>query len=309
MRAIRVASTVGMTKDDWLAIRRTGIGSSDIAGVLGLSPWSSPYTVWADKRGILPPVEETPEMEVGTELEEPVARLFQRRHGYPVRRVRAILRHPEHSFALANLDRVTDHGQADVEIKVTGQRWDEIPAHYMAQVQWQLGVTGLPRAYLVPLAGTSLTPFRIDRDEELIGAMFEAARAFWERVQTGAEPDPSDSPLDAQIIARLHPGDPALPPVSLEADFGALEALSGYRQALADEKSAKDRKNEAANLLRVHMGEATKAHAGGRTVVTWSRFTERRLDSKALEAAEPEVYARFVRESPKQAFRVYGGDE
>ena len=63
MKALRVASTVGLSRDEWLAIRRTGIGSSDIAGVLGLSPWASPYTVWADKRGRVPPVEQTEAME------------------------------------------------------------------------------------------------------------------------------------------------------------------------------------------------------------------------------------------------------
>lgn len=309
MRAIRVASTVGLSHDDWLAIRRTGIGSSDIAGVLGLSPWSSPYTVWADKRGLTPPVEETEQMAVGTALEEPIARLFQKRHCRPVRRVRAILRHPEYPFALANLDRVTDGGRAVVEIKATGQRWDGVPDQYMVQVQWQLGVTDLPMGYLVPLAGTRLDIIPIRRDDGLIADMLAAASAFWRKVQDGTEPDPTAAEGDARILALLHPGDTALPPVDLTGDLRATDMLTAYLVSQATEKRAKEAKDQAANSLRTILGDATKATMNGRTVATWSRFTERRLDSKALQAECPDIYGRFVRENPKQAFRVYGGDE
>lgn len=309
MRAIRVASTVGLSHDDWLAIRRTGIGSSDIAGVLGLSPWSSPYTVWCDKRGLTPPVQQTEQMEVGTELEEPIARIFQRRHGRPVRRVRAILRHPEYPFALANLDRVTDGGQAVVEIKATSQTWDAVPDHYMVQVQWQLAVTGLPWGYLVPLAGTRLNPVRIVRDDALIADMLAAAGAFWRRVQEGVEPEPTAAEGDAKILALLHPGDPALPPLSLDGDFSSQANLREYLRAKREEERAKAAKDEAANALRAALGDHTKATVGGRTVATWSRFTERRLDAKSLQVECPDIYERFVRVYPKQTFRVYGGDE
>lgn len=309
MKAERVASTVGLSRDEWLAIRRTGIGSSDIAGVLGLSPWASPYTVWADKRGLVPPVEQTEAMEVGTELEEPIARLFQRRHGRPVRRVRAILRHPLYSFALANVDRVTDGGDAVVEIKATSRRWERVPDHYMVQVQWQLGVTGLEYGYFVPLMGTRLDSVLIRRDDELIEDMLEAASRFWQQVHDGIEPGPTASEADARIMALLHPGDPALPPVELTDNLVALDALERYRQAKAAEERAKADKDEAANELRSILGDATKATVDGRTVITWSRFTDDRLDGKALKAEHPEIYARFVREGPRQAFRVYGGSD
>lgn len=309
MRAVRVASTVGLSREDWLAIRRTGIGSSDIAGVLGLSPWASPYTVWADKRGLVPPVEETEAMEIGTALEEPIARLFQKRHGQPVRRVRAILRHPEHPFALANLDRVTDGGRAVVEIKATSQRWDAVPDHYMVQVQWQLAVTGLHKGYLVPLAGTRLDPVPILRDDALITDMLAAAGAFWQKVEAGAEPEPTAAEGDAKIMALLHPGDPALPPLDLAGDLEAADMLAAYLQAKRQEERAKEAKEAAANRLRAILGDHTKAVRGGRTVITWSRFTERRVDTKALQAECPDIYDRFVRENPKQSFRVYGGGD
>ena len=309
MRAVRVASTVGLSREDWLAIRRTGIGSSDIAGVLGLSPWASPYMVWADKRGIVPPTEETEAMEIGTALEEPIARLFQRRHGRPVRRVRAILRHPLYSFALANLDRVTDGGEAVVEIKATSRRWDSVPDHYMVQVQWQLGVTGLEYGYFVPLMGTRLDSVLIRRDDELIEDMLEAASRFWQQVHDGIEPTPSASEGDARIMALLHPGDPELPPVDLRERPGAVEALQRYLGAKATEGRARGHKDRAANALRSILGNATKATLDGRTVITWSRFTEERVDTKALKAEHPDIYARFARTSPKQAFRVYGGSD
>ena len=44
-------STRSMSRSAWLAQRRKSIGGSDAAGIVGLSPYATPYTVWADKTG------------------------------------------------------------------------------------------------------------------------------------------------------------------------------------------------------------------------------------------------------------------
>ena len=54
MRGIKKVSTAGMNREDWLEQRRHTIGGSDAAGIIGLSKWSSPVSVWADKTGRLP---------------------------------------------------------------------------------------------------------------------------------------------------------------------------------------------------------------------------------------------------------------
>lgn len=78
----------------WLAERRTGIGGSDVAAILGLNEWTSPYTVWADKLGLLPEREDSEAMRQGRDLEHYVAERFSKVSGKRVRRVNRILRHP-----------------------------------------------------------------------------------------------------------------------------------------------------------------------------------------------------------------------
>ena len=60
-------STIGMSRDDWLEHRKKSIGGSDASAVAGLNPWTSPYSVWADKLGLLPPKEENEAMRLGCE--------------------------------------------------------------------------------------------------------------------------------------------------------------------------------------------------------------------------------------------------
>ena len=46
-----LASTVGLDRQAWLAIRQRGIGSSDAAAAVGLSPYKSPLTLWLERTG------------------------------------------------------------------------------------------------------------------------------------------------------------------------------------------------------------------------------------------------------------------
>ena len=63
-------STANMSREDWLAERRNSLGGSDMGAVLGLNRWSSPYSVWAEKTGRLPPKEDSEAMRQGRNLEE-----------------------------------------------------------------------------------------------------------------------------------------------------------------------------------------------------------------------------------------------
>ena len=76
MGKIARINTAGMTRQDWLAERRHSLGGSDMGAVLGLSRWRSPYTVWADKMGLLPDQEDSEAMRIGRDLEPYVLQRF-----------------------------------------------------------------------------------------------------------------------------------------------------------------------------------------------------------------------------------------
>src|ERR1039457_6424021 len=96
--ALRLVSTTGMSRDDWLKVRQQGIGSSDASAAIGICPFKSPLTLWMEKTGrvIQPDLAEIEAVYFGALLEPLVAAEYAKRSGNKVRRVNAILQHPEH---------------------------------------------------------------------------------------------------------------------------------------------------------------------------------------------------------------------
>ncbi|WP_308006141.1 YqaJ viral recombinase family protein, partial [uncultured Porphyromonas sp.] len=52
-------------REDWLESRTEGIGASDIATIVGLNPYETPYSLWRRKLGLDPAKEETLPMKLG----------------------------------------------------------------------------------------------------------------------------------------------------------------------------------------------------------------------------------------------------
>src|SRR5690606_25234792 len=122
----------------------------------------------------------------GTILEAVIADEFKRRHPeYMVRRVNAILQHPEVPYFLANIDREVRQKGAEpmvLEIKTTSAwqagRWrDDVPDHVMCQVQWYLGITGWRKGIVaVLIGGRDYREIEVERDDEIIGYLHEIGR-------------------------------------------------------------------------------------------------------------------------------------
>src|SRR5437868_8208262 len=119
--ALKLVKTYDLDRDQWLTVRKTGIGSSDAGAAVGLNPYKSQLELWLEKTGRdggLPktdPNDETSPMYWGTLLEPIVAAHYTRRTGNRVRRINAVLQHPREPWMLANIDREVV-GAADVQI-------------------------------------------------------------------------------------------------------------------------------------------------------------------------------------------------
>ena len=87
-------STVGMSREEWLERRRHTIGGSDAAGIVGLSRYATPYTVFLDKTGRLPDKPDNEAMRQGRDLEDYVAKRWEEATGKKVRRLQAMLYNP-----------------------------------------------------------------------------------------------------------------------------------------------------------------------------------------------------------------------
>ena len=179
-------STLNMSHEDWLVERQKSIGGSDAPSIIGLNPWSSPYTVWADKLGKIPPKEDNEAMRLGRDLEDYVAKRFTEDTGKKVRRENFLLTNPQYPFAHANVDRMVVGEDAGLECKTTSVlnlksfKNGAFPDTYYVQCVHYLMVTGCAKWYLAVLVlGKEFKVFEIERDEDEIKALAESEEAFW----------------------------------------------------------------------------------------------------------------------------------
>lgn len=181
---------------DWHARRRTGIGGSDAAAVMGLSPWATPYRIWAEKVGEpVEPVEITEEMRWGTLMEPLVLRRYAEVTGSDVRPA-SFARHPEIEWMIGNFDATTETGIVEAKTARTAQGWgepgtDEIPEPYLIQVHHYLIVSGAQACDVaVLIGGSDFRIYTVEPDEAIHKELIRAESLFWQKVRDRKPPDP-----------------------------------------------------------------------------------------------------------------------
>ena len=302
--ALRLADTRTLDRDQWLEVRKGGIGSSDAAAAVGLNPYKSRLELWLEKTGRAAANDDHQGMDDprfwGTLLEPYVAVAYQQKTDQKVRKVNAVLQHPTFPFMLANIDREVV-GSADVQIlecKTAGEfgsrLWkDGVPEYVQLQVQHQLAVTGKGAADVaVLLCGQKLEVHRIERDEEVISRLVVLESQFWEYVVTDTPPPADGSESAARALRHLYQGN------DTTLDFTGNAELGNTFDALADldqEIGAKERDAERLKqTIQQAMGDASRA-AFANGVVTFKRAKDgSRIDTKALAAAYPDLAARYT---------------
>ena len=155
-----LVDTADLSREDWLDYRRLGIGGSDAAAIMGLSPFSTIRDLYFDKIGVTPVIEEEEEnwvaKEVGHRLEDLVAMIFAKKTGLEVFPVRKMFRHPLYPFMLADVDyfiRFPDGSIGILECKTCNynakDKWayDGIPENYVLQVRHYLAVMNMNKAW------------------------------------------------------------------------------------------------------------------------------------------------------------------
>ncbi len=304
--ALKLVKTQDLSRDDWLSVRKQGIGSSDAAAAIGLNPYKSPLELWMEKTGredALPridPNDETSPLYWGTLLEPIVAAHYTKRTGNRVRRINAVLQHHEHSWMLANIDREVV-GAPDVQILecktagINGPRlWKEgVPEYVQLQVMHQLAVTGKQAADVaVLIGGQDLQIHRIQRDEVQIHQLIALEGEFWRYVETDQPPPADGSDSADQALRCLFPRDcgqtlDLSEDLELSAAFSDLVAVRQLLESNAQSEA------ELKQRIQQRMGEASKALFGWGEV-TWKRSKDSAgLDAATLLQDQPDLLQRY----------------
>ena len=307
--ALRLVDTRTLDRGQWLEVRKGGIGSSDAAAAVGLSPYTSPLELWTQKTGRAAANTDVADdldspMYWGTLLEPYVAASYMRKTGRKVRKVNAVLQHPTFPFMLANIDREIV-GSPDVQIlecKTAGEfgsrLWrDGVPEHVQLQVQHQLAVTGKAAADVaVLLCGQQLEIHRIERDEDVIARVIVLEARFWECVESDTPPPADGSASADRALRQLYPGGVDT------LDFSEDRRLSGAFAELVTLRRELEAKEGRAELLKQTlqqaMGDAARAvFASGE--VTYKRSKDgTRLDAQRLTTDHAELVADYTVPKP-----------
>ena len=320
-RAKRLAKTKGMSREQWLQVRKQGIGSSDAAAACGLNPHMSMLELWMIKTGRQTQTIEDESsghapLYWGKQLEPLLAEYYSMHTNYKVRRVNAVLQHPDPDkhFMLANLD-YSVVGDADVQIlecKTAGEygakRWrDGVPLYVLCQVQHQLAVTGKKAAHIcVLICGHETRIFKVTRSESVIQHIVNAERYFWECVERDIPPEADASESAAKALQLLYPEHVPLSTTDLSEDEQANQQFEQLIQARNQIEKYQEQFDLFKHQLQAKMQDAERAtfQAGA---VTWKKSKDSiSLDSKALLKQHPEYLDQFPQiKQGSRRFNIY----
>lgn len=187
-----------MDRKEWLVWRHNGIGSSDAAALMNVSPYKTLYDLWREKISENPPEQEfNLTMQIGNDL-EPIARNRFAAHyclEYGVEEDFSA-KLVENGFMKASLDGASSDLSRLIEVKYQGEnahvdfRNHIIPPHFIAQIQWAMMVSGASLCYLISINEKHETFWHeIKEDPEYQNHLKERAHEFWNLVKSKIAPE------------------------------------------------------------------------------------------------------------------------
>nr|WP_314368817.1 YqaJ viral recombinase family protein [uncultured Acinetobacter sp.] len=323
--AKRLANTKQMNYQQWLEVRKQGIGSSDAATACGLNPYMSMLELWMIKTGRMQQNIEDESagyapLYWGKQLEPLVAEYYSMHTNNKVRRVNAVLQHPDEDkhFMLANLDYAVV-GSEEVQIlecKTVGEYgaklWrDGVPLYVLCQVQHQLAVTGKQAAHICALiCGHETRIFKVTRNETVIKYLINAERYFWECVEKDIPPDVDASESAAKALQLLYPTHVPQSTTDLSEDIAAnqdFEQLLKQRHLIEQHQASFD---QLKHQIQAKMQDAERATFKTGSI-TWKKSKDSTsLDSKALLQQHPEFLQQFPQSKQgTRRFQIYTDDD
>lgn len=308
MGKITKISTANMSREDWLVHRRQAIGGSDAATILGLNPYASPYTLWADKTSRLPVQPDNEAMRQGRDLEPYVVRRFEEATSKRCRRVNAILRNSDYPWASANIDRAIIGEPAGLECKTTSVlnlrkfRGGEYPDNYYCQSVHYLAVTQWDRWYLAVLVlNKALMIYQLTRvpddinppwcessvyvSDDEIQALMQAESSFWtQHVLTDVPPPVDGLEPTSRTLSDLYPT--AQDDDVLELDCG--DTILEYSALKRQIKELKTQQERCEQIIKERLGHHCSGQCGG-TIVKWDNSTRRTFDHVSFARDNPNI--------------------
>ncbi len=300
--------TKEMSHEDWLKLRKTGIGGADAGAICGLNPFSSPMKVFHDKNSedIQESVSEA--LRQGHDLEQYVAQRFTEATGLKVRCSNYMYRSLKHSFMIADVDRLVIGEDAGLECKTASaynaDKWKngDIPLHYVMQCFHYMAVTGRRTWYIAAvILGQEFVYRKLAWDDALIQGLIKAEENFWHNhIVPGIPPEPDGSQTYNEVLEKyFHRSkkESAIPLVGFD------EKLERRDEILKQISGLQNEQNKIEQEIKLYM-EDNELAASEKYRVSWSSVDTARLDAKRIRQEMPEIYQDYSKVSTSRRFSV-----
>jgi putative phage-type endonuclease len=300
-------------RDAWLAARRNGVGSSELAALFGEAKYGvTEFSVWLDKVNGRPDSEPTEAMDWGTRLEDAIAERFADDYGVGVLKA-GLMRSKRAPHLLASVDRLTDDG-GGLECKnhawymrreyFQGDR-EIIPRAFYWQMVGCIAVTGRPHWWLAAnIGGQYLLVRRLDRADcqADVDRALEVVETWWPRHVYANIPPDAGQPADIDPDPRS----------TVEATLPGLVRADKLRwhELLAEQRAVKAELAEIKDRMRLQLGTAKVLTVNGVPQVEMrTRRGNLVTDWGGLEVALPGAKARYTSRKRSTTYPVLIGDE
>ena len=292
------------SREEWLEHRKTGIGSSEVATIVGLNPWETPYQLWRRKLGLDPAKDETFAMKAGHYLEDAVAQFWHDETGCEIIKRSSgdwLIANKERPYLQVSPDRTywlpgmtkNNTNKGILECKTTQSQIDadDLPKHWFCQVQYQLGVAELEHGSLAWLCSGREFGYK---DMEFVPDFFawlvEEVDKFWRDNILGRQ-EPSVHSVQDILLKYARHTDGKVTEVS-EDVYNAYSELKEVRDQVA---ALEERKISLEERLKFAFGDAEAISYGGKTIGTWKTpKPSSKLDAKAFQEANPELAKNYM---------------
>lgn len=328
-----LVDTAQLARPEWLEYRRKGLGGSDAAAVLNISPFRTARDLYYDKLGIITAddQENWVALEVGNLLEPLVARIFAEKTKLKIYQRKCMFQHPHYPWMLADLDylvELPDGTTAILEIKTTNynakDKWwyngeEIVPVYYETQGRHYMAVMNLDRVYYCCLYGNNEDEAiirRIDRDMDYEMELIALEQDFWENHVIAKCPPPyleDDGDLILESLHRtLGPASVDTPPVVFNKMQSArvtrfLELQEEKSLHDADAKAVEAKMKRLKALIVADLGTNSSAVSEDGCTITWNPVRKSGVSKEGLERLKvvyPDIYEEYVTISESRRFNI-----
>lgn len=291
-------------------IRSKGIGGSEVAAILGVDPYSSPYQIWLRKTGRDTTIVSNKFTEAGIILEDAVAQFFKKYTNYKIPKPSGgTYVHPKYSFAVGTPDRFyfgkNGGGKGVLECKTTQAKIDDPPTNWFCQLQWYLGILGMNYGALAWLERGVDFDFReYEYDKSFFDYMIESVNVFWNNnVLKDIPPDPIRIE-DVEMLYSTH-----VEGKSVKASPEVVLAHTELIKIRNEIKALSDEEEKLVNQVKMVMEDSEAVYFGDKTLFSWKKPKPSVVfDQKTFKDEHPDLFAKYqIERETSRRFLIKAG--